>query len=363
MAWSAIAGAVLTAVLVLPSGGALQRGSKAPKARLQTYPGTLEEAQVSAYDRNVPLVVIAILEDEADDVIAFREEVLSNRDLATASQLAVLLLTNNGLHPTTTIREEVDGTTVEREVCSIYRTGSCGAHQKVFDQVYNAFHVDGELILPFVSILTPERQVHDTFADGSAPNLGEVLKSYEGARRKAGEGLTLQGLAEVRAHLARGAQEIEAADWPDAWRAYAKVLEITQETRYADEARAQQKTALGGLETKRDTALARLEAGEVAAGYGALLELSLAVVGTPLEDELPKLLKKLERDKRFKEEIAVLKKEHEARLYLEEAERLFRAGEDKKAAAKVRQLHRKYAGTKAAELAKERWPDLAPKDR
>jgi hypothetical protein len=368
MASSAVICAVLTTVLTLPSAFSVaglplgvQRGSKAPKDRLETYAGSLTDAQTSAFDRNVPLIVIAILEDEADDVTAFRENVLSDKTLAKSSKLAVVLLTNNGLHPTTTIRETVDGAEVEREVCAVYKTGSCSAHQKVFDEVYNAFHVDGELILPFVSILTPDRKVHETFADGSAPSLGSVASSYNDARRKAGEGLTIQGLAEVRAHLTRGEQQIASRSWGDAWRTYARVLVVTTKTRYADKARAQQTQALGGLEAVRDGALAKLEAGEVAAGYGELVTVNATAAETPLEEELSKLIKTVERDKRFKDEIAGLKKEYEATALLEEAERLFRASDDKKATAKVRQIFRKYAGTKAATLAAERWPDLVPK--
>ncbi len=365
MAWSAIASAVLTTGLVLPPPTAdpvvLQRGEKAPKAQLETFPGSLDEAQVSAEERNVPLIVIAILEDPASDVLDFRRAVLSDGKLAEASRLAVVLLTNNGLHPLIKIKELVNGVETEREVCSAYRTSGCSAHQRVFDEIYNAFQVDGELILPFVAILTPDRKVRDTFADGSCPSLKSVVSAYQGARREAGEGLTIQGLAEVRALLARGEQKLEARAFGDAWRAFARVLEITQKTRYADTARAQRTQALGGLEAQRDAALAKLEAGQVAVGYGELRDIEMDAVGTPLEKEIPKIRKQVERDKRWRDEIAGLKLELEAGTLLEEATRLFGRGEDKKGAARVRQLFRKYAKTQAAADARQRWPELAPK--
>jgi hypothetical protein len=333
-----------------------QGGKKGPPPRLQTFVGPLEAALSSAFDRNVPVLLIAILETEDSDVLTLREEVLHNGELARASELTVVVLANNGVHPLKTVREEVDGAEVERELCSAYLTESCSDHQKPFDEIYNAYNVDGELRLPFVAVLTPDRERYRVFEDGSAPTVETVVKALEGAREKAGEGLTDQALREVRVMLARGAEQQEREAWGEVWRSSARVLELTQATRYADTARERQEACLAGFEAWRDAALAQLEAGEVLAGYQRLLDLAAATETTPLEKDVPKVLKQVERDARWKDQIAAYKRELEARALFDEAARYFREGNDKRATATLRKLLRKYEDTEAAAEAKKRWP-------
>ena len=361
MAWSAGARAVLTALLTLLASGArpepgAQRGKEGAEARLETFAGTLEEAATSAYDRNVPLILIAILESEDHDVVSLQKAVVRSADLARASRRAVLLLANNGVHPAKTIREEIDGAEVEREVCSVYHSASCSVHQKPFDEIYNAYNEDGELKLPFVAVLMPDRREHRRFDDGSAPSLKAILSALEGARKKAGEGLTENELREARVMLTRSEKQVGQGDWGGAWRSCGRVLEITQATRHADTARERRAACLAGFATWREEALALLEAGQVIEGYQKLLELEAATPTTPLEKEIPKLRKQIERDKRFKDRIAAYRLEREAKELLDEAERLFRSGDERKGQAVVRKLLRKYAGTKAAIEAGERWP-------
>jgi len=353
------AGAILAALLVLPLPPAAQRGEQAGPVRLRTFTGPLAAAADSAYDRNVPLLLVAILESDDSDVLTLRDAVVSDRELARASEMTVVVLANNGVHPLKTVREEVDGAEVERELCSVYLTESCADHQKPFDEIYNAYQgEDGELRLPFVAVLTPDRERFRIFDDGSAPTLSVVLKALEGARKKAGEGLSEQALREVRAMLTRGEEQLGGADWGGVWRSSGRVLELTQATRYADTARERQKACLAGFEAWRDEALGMLEAGRVLEGYQRLLDLEAATVTTPLEREIPKVVKQVERDERWKEPIAAYKLELEARALLKEAERWLREGEDRKAQATVRKLLRKYEGTEAAKEAAKRWPDL-----
>ena len=98
--------------------------------------------------------------------------------------------------------------------------------------------------------------------------------------------------------------------------------------------------------------------GEVLAGYQRLLELEAATAGTPLEKETPRVRKQVERDPRWKEQIAAYKRELEAKELLREAERAFREGNDKRGQSTIRKLLRKYPDTEAGEEAARRWPDL-----
>jgi hypothetical protein len=189
-----------------------------------------------------------------------------------------------------------------------------------------------------------------------------ISASVGAARKKLGEGLTESQLVEVRALLQRATKRAEAGEWGTSYVACAGVLAITQQTKQAEAARVQQKLALSTLEKQRDEGLEWLKAGKAVDGYKRLLAVQAQSPGTPLEKDLPKLVKAAEGAKESKDAIAAYKRELEADALWREAEALYSEQGEKKAEPKVRVLLRKYSDTPAGKVARERYPQWAAEE-
>ena len=107
-----------------------------------------------------------------------------------------------------------------------------------------------------------------------------------------------------------------------------------------------------------EDAQARLEQGEVIDGWQRLVTLGNAWAGSPLEKSHGKLLKKVEKDKRYKAAIQAHKHELEAEAIWKEVEAWINANEERKALKAAKKLVRKYRDTKAAERARREFPEL-----
>lgn len=341
----------------------LAQGKRAPAAKLAPFNGTLDEAYVRAFDRNVPALLVAIVETddaEHDDVAAFRKEVLTSPVLADACRLAVVVLANNKVHKLAEV--ESGDPPVKRQVCSVYRTEGCAWHQKQFDAIYREYQDSGgELRSPAVIVVGPDRKAAAQWQTGTAPAIDEIVGALAAVCAKAGEGLTEAQLADVRAAMRRAGEAEAKKDYGDGHRAWSAVLAITQKTRYADEARAGCERALAGLTAALDAARAAVREGRVVEGYRALLALAPAAAGTPLDKDVRKEIVAVETGKATKDAIAAYKRELEAEALWREAEALA-PREPKKAEAKLRLLIRKYSETPAGKRAREAHPDWAAQE-
>jgi len=131
-------------------GSAPAQGRRARDApALMPFQGSLSEARALAADRNVPLLVVTIYEDEAwdpkdhHDQVDMRRAVLEDRALASVLERAVVTLACNAVHEIEEV--EVGQGDARRTVrrCSSYRTDSCAVHQRLFGDVYAAWNEDG----------------------------------------------------------------------------------------------------------------------------------------------------------------------------------------------------------------------------
>jgi hypothetical protein len=346
-----------------PPAAPFAQGKRAPAAKIAPFNGSLDEAYVRASDRNVPALLVAIVETddaEHDDVAAFRKEVLTSAALADACRLAVVVLANNKVHKLAEV--ESGDPPVKRQVCSVYRTEGCGSHQKQFDAIYREYQDSGgELRSPAVIVVGPDRKLAAQWQTGTAPAIDEIVGALAAVRAKAGEGLTEAQLADVRAAMRRAGEAEAKKDPGEGHRAWSAVLAITQKTRYADEARAGCERALAGLTAALDAARAAVREGRAVEGYQALLALATAAAGTPLEKDVKKEVLAVETGKATKDAIAAYKRELEAEALWREAEAL--ASKDaKKAEAKLRLLIRKYADTRAGKRARDAHPEWAAEE-
>lgn len=344
------------------------KGKKAAPPEIVPWSGTYEDALQRAFDRNVPLIVFAIVEteDEAphEDVARFRDEIFTRPELARIGDRLVVAVGANRAHELRTIEVEAEpgGARTKKQICSVYRTEGCAWHQKLFDSIYREHNVEGELRSPATIVIAPDRKVVAKWADGQAPEWGEVVAKLVEQHGKFGDPLSESQWSELRGLLVRGKAEVERAQWGAAHATWSKVLAITSESRYADDARASRKLAIEGLTRARDEARARIAAGAVVEGYAKLLDLVPQCAGTALEKELAREIAALEKDKATKDAIAAYKREREAEALWEEARELGEGGEPRKAEAKLRILLRKYGETAAGKRAREAHPNLAAEE-
>jgi len=353
----------------LASGGPAgqSRGKKEAKEQvvLRPFRGGLEAARASAKERNVPLLLHVILEGEPqnDD---YRDKILPHQELIDLSQRAVVIVSNNGQHDLHTIKETVEGEQVERQACTVYPWfENCHQHRECWDQIYAEWHDDdGDMRCPQTILLLPGGELSYRCNDGDPPPVGSVVIALKKAQKIAGPGLTEGELLHVKRALDRGRQMAAAQKWAEAWRSFQDVLAVATLGLQAEEAEAGSGAALAALNGEIEAARALLVPGKAAAGYARLVELAASTAGLPFEKELSAAIRKAEKQKDIEDEIERWKLEREAeRLYAQACELLEQEQERKSEGLFRRLLRRKYAGTEAAKLTAERFPEWAAEEK
>lgn len=323
-----------------------------PRPRL----GELAEAKREAYERNVPLIIVAIQEgEEAND--RFYEVVYRHPAFVTAAAPVVLVLVNDGAHPTRTIREEgTDGQTLERQVCERFETPSCADHKLNFNRVHQEFNEDGALRTPQMVVLSPKAELRERFVDLHA--VGDLTQAIAKATQAAGPGLSAEQLSAVKQHHGAATKHQEEWSWALAYREWTALLAIAPAGAFAEEAKAGSEKALAALRAAIDEALAKMQGGKVVEGYVALSELGPVVAGTPLEKDHKKALQGAERNKAWREAIEGHKRAVEADGLWKELDLLLAEDEVEKAKRIGERILRRFGDTPAAGRVRKEWPDL-----
>lgn len=358
----AIAALALGAASRSAAPQAKRPGAK-PAPSLKPFEGSYEEALTRAVERNVPLILVAIAEEhekELDtDIREFRDTLFSAPAIATASELAVVILACNGVHPPKAFEVVEGDTKTTRQLCSVFRTAACQTHQKQFDRVYAEHNVEGELRNPSVFLLGVDRKVARAWNTGNPPRWEEVSAAQSELQKKLGEGLSEVQFVEVIALLPQARAAAERKRWGEAFGLWGKVLAVTQATKYATEAREGQSKATAELEALRSAAREGLEQGRAVESYKALLELQREWAGTSFDKELARDVVAAEKHKLAKDAIAAYKRELEAERLWSEAQELIAANNERAAQTKLRTILRKHAGTPAEKRVREQFPQLA----
>lgn len=371
--WS-LAPAVLAAICALEP---LQKGGSKDKekdkkgatpAKVATPPpvlapwkGKLADAKAAAKERNVPVLVHVILEAEQSND-GYRDKILPDPELVKVSVGALVLVANNGNHPSKRVDVVVDGEKTTREACSVYPTfDNCQQHRAAWDEIYLAYREEnGDLKCPQTVVLAPDGQEAGRINTSSVPEPSEITALVVAAIAKAGPGLTEDQLDVVKKSLDDGRRAASEKSWIDAWRAWSTVLALTQKSAYADEARKEEPKALAGMQQEFERIAALLVPGTAAKGYEELSKYGVEVAGTPLEKDVAARLKKADADKALQPELKAWRLSTEADALLREANVLTDGNETKKADKVIRKLlGARYAGTPAQETARKLWPDIA----
>ena len=336
----------------------------APAARpdvseLEAWTGDVAGARREAAERNVPLLVHLILEDEEHNDL-YRDQLLPNAELLELSRLAVVIVANNGSHPQETVKEKTeDGHVVERVRCSVYPMFErCNGHADVWQELYIELREDdGALRCPQTLIELPGGKVSWHHDVANPPTQAELNGALKRAQKAAGPGLSSDQLRSVKVSVQNARTMTRARAWPDAWRHWQAVLAIAEAGKFAEEARAGSEACLEEIRGEVKAAQALLVPGTAVQGYAKLVELAKACADLPLARDLARAVKEAERIDEIEEEIERYKHEQEALELLREAEAHVDAGDEGKAERAVKKLLRKYADTPAAQQARERWPE------
>jgi hypothetical protein len=341
-----------------------QGAAKAPPVAPTPFGGRLAAAQELAVERNVPILVAAFYEGEEwtpeghHDEVGMRRELFEQREWTTALERGVLVLACNSVHPSERVKLEVDGVQVESARCSAYRTPDCSAHQRLFEDVFNLWHDDGEMVTPFVVVLRPDGQVAWRWSDPHTPKREDLQGAFEAARKAIGAGLDERELVLVRGHEADARAAAARGEDGAAWRAWNALLALSQTTPAAARAREGAAAAGGRVAQRREAARATLAAGDAIAAWTALSELTAECAELPIHKELTGELRALENDPAHKPALRAHARELEAAGILAEIDALVREGELRKARGRCAKLLRGFGDTRAAAQARERHANL-----
>lgn len=340
--------------------GRRKKGKQDPgPTRVVPFAGTIAQAQRAALERNVPILLIAMVDGEPQNDEQ-RNMVLGSGDLLEARDRFLLVLCNNGSHDrvATEVAIDEEGEPIVQELCKHVLTPTCKQHQEAMDEAFNTWHDNGNFGCPHVLVLHPDGTVIKRHVTQDPIGIKTIMKSLAKATEELGPGLGIDELRQVRLGLDKGRIALKAKEFGEAHGHYGAVLAITGAPLYADPATQGQEDAVAGMEAYRDGAVASLEAGDVRAGWTRLRKLERDWSETEYAKGLKRLASAWKKDKRTKEAIAALEHEFEADDLLDEAQRLLDEDQRKRAESKLKIILRKYEGTPAAELVKERFPEL-----
>jgi hypothetical protein len=208
-------------------------------------------------------------------------------------------------------------------------------------------------------ILLPDGKQSWRFNTANPPEASQVTSELGKAQKLAGPGLTKDELSRVKLLVADARRSTDGKLWGDAWRAWSEIVEIIPVGMFGEEAQKALPGVEAGMKGVYEEALALLVPGKAAEGYARLEELAREWAASPMEGEVKKAMKRAEKDKELKDEIAAWKLEQEGEALWNEAMELLKK-DDRRAAEKlIRKLKlKKFEGTKIAQRAHEEFPDL-----
>jgi hypothetical protein len=340
---------------------AVKSGAPPP---LDPWRGKLDPAKASAKERNTPLLIHVLLDGE-ESTPRYIKEVLEDADLLRKSAECIVIISNNGTHPSTEVDAVVEGEKTKRKACSTFPMfTSCSQHQASWDGLYAVYKEEnGVLRCPQTFVLDPNGEEVLRVNTGSLPDPADIVASITAVQAKFGPGLTQAQLDQVRKDLESGRSLMTSKSFIDAYKTWGSVLALTPKTVYGQEAASEQPKALAGMQAELERIVASIVPGSAPKGYQELVEFAKNAVGTPVEKDAADKLKKVENDKPVREEIKAWKLSVEADGLLTQARDLFEKKQDKPAAQIVRKLlGKRYATTPASETARKLWPDIAAEE-
>jgi hypothetical protein len=329
------------------------------------FHGTVDEARQEARERNVPLLVHILVDEEVCSV-AYLNDVLSDPSLAEMSARAVVIVGSDGEHPQATLETKVDGEVKTRTVCSALPWfPSCTSHATARDRVWQAYKdASGDMRAPQTIVELAEGGIswrHDT---STCPPVAAVIDALAEAQETSGKGLTIEEHTRVLEHVEAGERALERSDFPAAFEHLNAVLALAPDGALAQQVRPGRDKAEAAVVDLIEDWLPRLVPGTAPVAYAKLADVEDHVLGTPHARRVTKALDKAGRDRALSAALAPAKLSREATGLLRAYRTQVRDGENRKATVTLRRLLKpKYADTVAGRQAAAEHPDLAKKVR
>jgi len=349
-----------------PQSGGKEKSKVAPKSapppRLQFFTGKVADARKLARERNAGLLIHILLKDTESENEEYRKKFLEEPGLLAACERVIVLISDNGAHPSRTVEELLDGQKRSRTACSVYSGyENCAQHQQNFNDLALEYRdEDGSLHCPQTILQAPDGSLIARLNTSGVGDPGEILAGLGELKKKFGPGLLEPEWLELKAALERARTAQAAQSWPDALRQWTRVRELSPLSSYGAEAAKALPEVQQALAAELERIGKGFVPGSAAETWKRLAELQRACAGLPIEKEIAARLKRAEAQKEIQAEIAQVKLEAEAALLLRTAQELADARKDKELEKTVRKLlGPRYAATAAAASARALWPEWA----
>ena len=330
--------------------------------RLQVQTGKLADARKLARERNAGLLIHILLKEMESENVEYRTRFLQDPGIVVACERVLVLISDNGQHPSKTVEETVEGRKVTRSACSVYPWfETCAQHQANFNDLALEYREeDGSLRCPQTLLQGPDGKLQARINISGVGDPGEILAGIDELSKEFGPGLLEAEWNEVSHAREAGSSAQAAKSWPEALRQWTRVRTLTPLSAYGAEAAKALVEVEKELGAQIERTCAEFVPGSAAAAWKRLSEMQRACAGLPIEKDIAARLKKAEARKELQEELAVVKLEAEADALLRNAQELADAKKDKELEKCVRKLlGKRYAATPAAERARTLWPEWA----
>ena len=341
--------------------------SAAPAALppLQVFTGKLADARKLARERNAGLLIHVMIKDMDGENQEYRKRFLEEPALRAACERLIVLISDNGQHPSKSIEETVDGKKQTREACSVYPWfQSCAQHQlNLNDLALEYRDEDGSMHCPQTILQAPDGSVLVRLNSSGVGDPAEIEAGVAELEKKFGKGLLPAEWTELARALDEGRGAQASRTWPLALRRWTRVRELSPLSAYGTEAAKVLPEIERALATELEETCKGLVPGSAAAAWRRLSDLQTACSGLPFEKQVAARLKQAEAQKDIQAEIAVVKLEAEAEALLKTAQEQADAKKDKELEKTVRKLlGKRYAATPAAKSARTLWPEWAAEE-
>lgn len=339
-----------------------KNSAPAAEVKLQVFTGKVADARKLARERNAGLLIHVLIKETESENEEYRKRFLDDPALRAACERLILVISDNGQHPSKTIEETLEGRKQTRTACSLYPWfETCAQHQlNMNDLALEYRSEDGSMHCPQTILQAPDGSVLARLNTGGVGDPGEIVAGLAELEKKFGRGLLPAEWTELARALDEGRGAQASKSWPLALRRWARVRELSPLSAYGTEAAQALPEIERALTAEIEATCKGFVPGGAAAAWKRLVELQAACAGLPFEKQIGARLKQAEVQKDIQAEIAVVKLEAEAEALLRTAQEQADAKKDKELEKTVRKLlGKRYAATPAAQSARTLWPEWA----
>lgn len=314
---------------------------KKPPPSIAWFDGSFEQAKAAAQERNVPLLIIFIQDnEEANDRI--RADLHQDPDFLQAVERCVNVLACDSVH-------EQAASPGGRMSCKVFPGIPCARHRQLAGEAFHAFAVEGSINTPMHVLLSPKgeevKRLYDVFPHE------DLLEPLRSMRRKLGKGLSAEEHRACLANLEEAGKQIRLKDYALAHKLLQEIASKVQ----AGGTAAQTKELLAEIDARGKKAL---EEAAALLAKGAFVDAAKEIdasiakfAGSPVEASFKKERARLFADPKAKPLLVPYE-------WLLKAQELEKAGKKADALRSYKRLAEKYPDTEEGRAAKDRAEEL-----